>query len=282
MTARSSGKARGLALALVASLACVASSARADDAPVAPDAVRPAEAPAAPAPPRPWAYADDATTPAPLHAVLSTHTTYSSARATSTTRPFASNLASPGGLFEVGGEVGVLPTLALSATGVTGGAVGGEGMGAGMTAGLRLAPLAGTRLPIHAVVAAGFLREMAGANGFFGRVAATYDVGRLRMATTVHGERVLARGRDAVDVLVVMGALYKIAGPLRAGVEYVAQDLEGFVDREEAEGGVRHFVGPTAALELLDTRLTLVASPGVGLSYATPRAVGRIGLSYAF
>jgi hypothetical protein len=229
--------------------------------------------------PRAWLYVDDAAIPAQFHAVLGTRATLTSARSTSVTRPFASNLAAPGALFEIGGEVGVLPTVALAATGVTG---ADASLGAGMTAGVRIAPLAQRKSPFGLVVSGGFLRELGTANGFFGRVAGTFDVARLRLGTTLHAERVLAAGRDAVDVLVMAGASYRVFGPLRAGVEYVAQDLEGFFDPEEAEGGVRHFVGPTASLALAEERLSIVVGPALGLTYATPQLVGRAGIAYAF
>jgi hypothetical protein len=48
------------------------------------------------------------------------------------------------------------------------------------------------------------------------------------------------------------------------------------------EGGARQFVGPTAALQLLDDRLTLVAGPSLGLSDRSPQLLGRFALSYGF
>jgi hypothetical protein len=40
---------------------------------------------------------------------------------------------------------------------------------------------------------------------------------------------------------------------VRIGVEAVGQDLEGFWDDEETEGGARLFIGPTASLALEGT-----------------------------
>jgi hypothetical protein len=97
----------------------------------------------------------------------------------------------------------------------------------------------------------------------------------------VHGERVFAPGRDSIDVMVMAGANYRVAGPVRLGVEYVAQDLEGAADPGETEG-MRHFVGPTTSIELLGKRLSLTAGPALGLSPNSPRIVGRAGLAYAF
>jgi hypothetical protein len=61
----------------------------------------------------------------------------------------------------------------------------------------------------------------------------------------------------------------------------VGQDLEETF-AEGAEGGARQFVGPTAALQLLQERLTLVAGPSVGLSRGSPDVLGRLALAYGF
>lgn len=233
----------------------------------------------APAPARPWVFLEDPTTPAPWHVVMTSRATY--AAGASATRPFAANAARPGAMAEVGGELGVLPALSIQASGVGAGG-GDERAGTGATAGVRLAPLAESGSPLKLSLAAGYVREVGGAGGTWARLDAAFEAGRLRLGTNVHAEHVFHPGRDAVDVLVATGATVRVAGPLRAGVEYVAQDLEGYFDDEEAEGGVRHFVGPTLALDRIADRLTIAASPGIGLSYTTPSLVGRLALAYAF
>ncbi len=236
---------------------------------------------------RSWLYVGDASVAAPLHAVADSHATYTSV-GSSPTRPFASNVATPGAMFELGGEVGLIPHLSLAANGVAGEA-GQPGATMGGTAGIRLSLLPDA-WSTHAVVSGGYLRELGGdagplprgaGNGVWGRVSVTQDLGRARFATTVHGEHVVLAGRDALDVMVMAGVNYRVAGPLRAGVEYVGQDLEESFDDAE-EGGVRHFVGPSASAQLLGDRLTIVGGPSVGLSYASPRLLGRIGVAYSF
>ena len=182
--------------------------------------------------PRPWLYLEDTVTAAPMHVIGFTRGTYTSV--SSPTRPFGANVARPGGVLEVGAEAGLLPWLSLAASAMGGGEQGG---GFGGLAGVRLAPFAGRWQTTHLVLAGGYLRELSGGSGAWGRLALSQDVGRLRLASTVHGEHVFLTGRDAFDVMVMLGASYKVAGPLRAGVEYVAQDLEGALDSEEAEGG---------------------------------------------
>jgi hypothetical protein len=64
-------------------------------------------------------------------------------------------------------------------------------------------------------------------------------------------------------------------------VEWVGQDLEGAL-RNDAEGGARHFVGPTAALALLNERLSVVVGPSLGLSDPSPKLLGRLAIAFGF
>lgn len=271
-----------LRIALTASLAAslaVSAVARADAPP--PDELR-AVAPAGPEiAPRSWVYLDDPTTPAPWHATAFTRMTATGFSGTPT-RPFGADIAHPGSIVEMGGELGLTSWLSLSATGYTS-TLAGEGNGTlGTMVGLRVAPFASMLKSTHVVFSGGFLREMSRDNGVWGRASIAQDFGRVRVGSTVHAEHVFSRGRDGVDMMVMAGASYAVAGPLRAGVEYVAQDLEGAVDTEEAEGGMRHFIGPTASIELVGKRLTLNGGPAFGLSKGSPPVLGRMAIAYAF
>jgi hypothetical protein len=226
--------------------------------------------------PRPWLYLDDPSLPTVLRAVVSSRATYTSGP--SPTRPFGANLARPGGILEVGGEVGLLKHLSLAAS-VLG---GGQEFGIGALAGLRWAPFEGHWKTTHAVVSGGWLHELDRADdGAWVRIALTEDIERLRLGATVHGEHVFASGRDPVDVLVMAGASYALAGPVRAGLEYVAQDLEESLG-DQAEGGARHFLGPQMALELLDKRLSIAGGPAFGLGPQSPTLSGRLSLAYEY
>jgi hypothetical protein len=225
--------------------------------------------------PRPWLYLDDPSVPAQLRVIAFTRATY--AKDESPTRPFGANLARPGGIVEAGAEVGVLPHLSLAASGFG----GGDQMGFGALAGVRYEPFAGFSPSTHLVLSGGYLHELNGGDGAWARIGFAQDIARLRLAATVHGEHVFAAGRDAVDVLVMAGASYKVAGPLRAGLEYVAQDLEETFN-DEAEGGVRQFLGPQVALELLDKRLSIAAGPAMGLNAESPKFSGRFALAYEY
>jgi hypothetical protein len=235
-----------------------------------------------PSPPPPlertWLYAGDAWVAAPLQSVATSRLTYTSTE--SATRPFASNVATRGAMFELGGEVGLLARLSLQATGVTGESGSAGAVGTGGTAGLRFSLLPTTWQTTHLVVGAGYLRELSGDSGAWTRLSLQQDFGRARLMGTVHGEHVFARGRDGLDVMVIAAANVRLTGPLRLGLEYVGQDLEEALD-DQAEGGPRHFLGPTAAVQLFGDRLSLVGGPSVGLARA-PSVLGRVGCAYSF
>jgi len=225
--------------------------------------------------PRPWLYLDDPSVPTAMRAIVDSRATYTAGP--SPTRPFGANLARPGGFLEMGGELGLLPHLSVVGT-VLG---GGPSFGVGAMAGLRWAPFEGAWTTTHAVVSGGWLHEPEGDDGAWLRLAVTQDVQRLRLGATVHGEHVFATGRDPVDLLFLAGASYSVAGPLRAGVEYVAQDLEETFG-DQAEGGPRHFIGPQMALELLDKRLSVAAGPALGIGPRSPSLSGRLSLAYEY
>jgi hypothetical protein len=280
-------------------------------APVAPDAVPPSpdtvtsrDASRSRAIDRTWLYLDDARTPAPWQVVGTTSVAYTTVgsnpdRAAAPYRAFAFNTAQPGALVSLGAEVGLLSWLSIEALGQidAGGATGNANPGAIVDMRARLTPESWRNVRIAA--SAGYVRETwagpvrdddtgklipgqpHGDNGAWAQAAITADIQRLRLGLTAHGEHVFADGRDGVDVMLKAGINYRIVDWLRAGVEYVGQDLEESF-KDGAEGGARHFVGPTAAVQLLQDRLTIVAGPSLGLSSASPQFLGRLALAYGF
>jgi hypothetical protein len=197
----------------------------------------------------------------------------------SPTRPFAANTATRGALVEAGGEVGFGAGLSLAIQGAQGEAESGQ-RSAGAVVGLRYSLLA-RGAPTQVVVSAGYLRELAGHDGVWARALVGQDFGPARVQLSVHGERVFADGRDKIDLMVNAAASVRVDGPFRLGVEYVGQDLEETFS-DEAEGGARHIVGPTASVGLLRERLTLVGGPALALGPEGARAMGRVAVGFAF
>jgi hypothetical protein len=214
---------------------------------------------------------------------------------------FAGNTAQPGGAVIVGGELGLLPHLSLLGNVM----VGAGGVGAvpspdvGGTAALRFQVFPDSSTHTHFVISGGYIREAynppaydddnnkwvpgqaGGINAGYLQFALAGDIGRLRIGGMLHAQHTFADGRDPLDIMVDLGASFRVIGGFRAGVEYVGQDLEESFS-PGAEGGARHFLGPVASLQLWNNRLTLVGGPAIGLSALSPDFVARVAASVGF
>jgi hypothetical protein len=136
--------------------------------------------------------------------------------------------------------------------------------------------------PWRAAVMGGALREgVSGASGAWGRVAGAWGAGPLLVELNGYAERVFASGRDAVDYAVMGGASWRLLEWLRAGGEYVGQDLEE-MGKRGAEGGARQAVGPTLATSISGGRYQVVAATLFGIGAQSPTALVRVGLGGSF
>lgn len=229
--------------------------------------------------PRPWLYATDPTAPRPGGVIASLGVGYAQVNR-GAARPFAADVAHAGAVFSAGGEIGLARYASLHVEGLLANHGDGSPVGAGAMVGLSAFPLAG-RVPFDLSVSAGYLRELEGANGIWARAAIAGDIGRTRLTLSALGEHVFSEGRDGVDILLTSGASIALHQYVRVGAEYVVQDLEGAWDPEEADGGIRHFIGPNVIL-LLGRGVQIAAGPALGLSTASPRLLGRLAATYAF
>jgi hypothetical protein len=229
---------------------------------------------------RPFLYTVDPTGPLAGHVIASTSVGYAQTNR-GAARPFAADVAHAGAVFSAGAEAGIVDMISLSAEGLVAGQGSAESVGVGGVASANFHPLS-RKSPVDVAVSAGWLRELGGGHGAWGRVSIAGDLGKTRLALSTLGEHVFEAARDGVDVLITSGVSYELVSWARLGAEYVVQDLEGAWDPEEADGGIRHFVGPTAALVLLPGRAHLVAGPALGLSDNSPRLLGRMTANFTF
>jgi len=225
---------------------------------------------------RPWLYSPDATAPPPGHVIASLGVGYGDLEK-GAARPFAANLAHAGAVFGANVEVGVLKFASVSGEGLLAG--DGKSVSAGGMLGVNAYPMPAS-IPVKLAISAGYLRELGGSDGVWGRVTLAGDIGPVRLTVLGLGSHIFAPGRDAFDLLVSAGASYRVIEVLSLGVEYVAQDLEDAWEEEEAEGGIRHFLSPMASLSLGRVRLT--AGPAFGLSQGSPRVLGRLQAGFSF
>jgi hypothetical protein len=192
-------------------------------------------------------------------------------------RPLPSDPSQSIASHSVSASFGATDRIAPFATGVLDGKGGATAMG-----GVRFQwtdPAGPFRFTTEGAV---FREGRGGAMGGFLRIASSYDLGAFRFAGNLHAERVFASGRDGIDVLALAGVSYKIVPGLRLGAEYVGQDLEDAVEQEEAEGGAKHYLGPTLAVDIDHGRTQLVAGPAFGIGQKTSKIMGRVGLVVSF
>ena len=120
-------------------------------------------------------------------------------------------------------------------------------------------PFGSTRT--YAMLGAGAVRGYDAVTGLRLRAGAGHAFDRSRVDADVIIERPLASGRDAVDLVTALGWMRDIGSHAHLGVEAVGQDLEGFWDEEEAEGGARLYAGPSGSVTMGSWRFGMTAGP---------------------
>ena len=224
-----------------------------------------------------FAHVIDPGLPAPMHAVASMGAAYASTDAA--TRPLAADVRRGGWVNDLGLGLALHERIGVEAALLVAPPRAGDDAPRWAGRGGARFVISDSDLRLSAI--GGYVRDFTNESGPFADLTATWDLGKLRLGSMLHGEKMLAAGRDSVDVIGALGASYRVVDPLRLGAEYVGQDFEDAWEDEEAEGGARHFAGATIAVAFRDN-LRLVGGPAVGLTEASPRLLGRASLSYVF
>ena len=118
----------------------------------------------------------------------------------------------------------------------------------------------------------GFRREFNNDKVALSRITAAYDNLNWKLGANVRFEKAFDKGRDAFDVISSFGVHRKISGELFGGVEAVGQDLEGFWETDEAEGGARVLIGPSLNYVPVASRFSFTLCGGP-IIYATRSVV---------
>jgi hypothetical protein len=96
-------------------------------------------------------------------------------------------------------------------------------------------------------------------------------------ATRLHGnllfQKPLSAARDTVDVISSVGWAARLTPTWAIGVEAIGEDLEGFWDPLEAEGGARLLVGPSVHVAPPQKRWQLSVAGGPTFH---PTSSGRV------
>jgi hypothetical protein len=103
---------------------------------------------------------------------------------------------------------------------------------------------------------------MTGADVLLSRVVAGRDVHSWRLGGHMLFEKPFSAGRDPVDVILTLGVARRLTRLLHVGLEMIGEDLEGFWEVEEAEGGARLLLGPSIRLAAPGQRWQFGAAGG--------------------
>nr|WP_067059681.1 hypothetical protein [Mucilaginibacter sp. L294] len=111
-------------------------------------------------------------------------------------------------------------------------------------------------------------RDFSNVGAIFSRITASYDAPKWRMGGNLRIEKAFADARDGIDLVTSFGYQHHITGPVFAGFEIMGQDLEGFWETDEAEGGAKLLIGPSINVAPANSRFSLSLSGGP-VFYAT-------------
>ncbi|MXV50636.1 hypothetical protein GS399_06595 [Pedobacter sp. HMF7647] len=122
----------------------------------------------------------------------------------------------------------------------------------------------------------GVSRDYTNVKSLFSRITGSLDALNWRLTGNLRLEKAFDSNRDEIDLVTSAGFHHRIAGGFFAGVEAVGEDLEGFWDKEEAEGGARLLIGPSLNLVPENSRLAFSLCGGP-VFYATRSIVPASG-----
>jgi len=114
----------------------------------------------------------------------------------------------------------------------------------------------------------GFRREFNNDKVALTRVTAAYENINWRFGGNIRFEKAFDKDRDGVDVISSIGIHRQISGQVFGGIEAIGQDLEGFWETDEAEGGARLLVGPSLNFAPVASRFSFTVCGGP-IIYAT-------------
>jgi hypothetical protein len=123
----------------------------------------------------------------------------------------------------------------------------------------------------------GLLHEADGVDVALVRVVAGRDYAAWRLHGNLMFQKPFAADRDTVDLVTTIGWGRRVSDAVSIGIETIAEDLEGFWDQAEAEGGARILVGPSLHIGSPQRAWQLSAAGGPMLHPAdTGRSSGAV------
>lgn len=95
----------------------------------------------------------------------------------------------------------------------------------------------------------GARREWSNDKVLFSRLSGFLNNGNWRAIANLRIEKAFKKGGDNLDFLSSLGYQHRITNTLLGGFEAVGEDLEGFWQSNEAEGGAKMMIGPSINFE---------------------------------
>jgi hypothetical protein len=114
----------------------------------------------------------------------------------------------------------------------------------------------------------GIGRDFSSVISLLSRVTVSYDDINWKAGGNILFQKSFSANRDAVDIISSIGFHHRLYGSLYGGFETVGEDLEGFWDPQEAEGGAKLLVGPSLNMTTKDSKMSFSVSGGP-VFYAT-------------
>jgi hypothetical protein len=111
-------------------------------------------------------------------------------------------------------------------------------------------------------VGGGVLHEAGGVNVLLARMTAAHNADSWLLHGNMVFQKPMSSFRDELDVVTSLGWARKLPHGVSLGAEMLGEDLEGFWEAEEAEGGARLLAGPSLRVAPAGHRWQLIATGG--------------------
>jgi len=161
---------------------------------------------------------------------------------------------------------------------------GGVPLGGLVNANLRFRILRSKKQYIDLTVAGGYVFDYTKTHIATLQIVLGRNFGNFDLIGSTRLEFPFDSKRDPVDLIITLAASYGLSKKFRIGFEVAAEDLEGFWEEEEAEGGARFILGPSLVYRILPSlRLSLglaliIRATRNKTPYATTVDQGRFGV----
>lgn len=119
-------------------------------------------------------------------------------------------------------------------------------------------------------------RDFSSTGAAFSRITAAYEATGWRLGGNLRIEKAFSSSRDGIDLVSSFGYQHRFGKAFFAGVELMGQDLEGFWETDEAEGGAKLMVGPSLNYAPINSRFSFSLAGGP-VFYATHSSVLNSG-----